>query len=482
MAKRPLTPVLLLACVLQIASPALAQQPADPLRVTFGDGFARFGLEAGVIGVVERRAFWNLARVFNPGVPYQQDQRWGEVYVKPGVTGEYRLAPGLTAYGGLSAVGGKTFGRDIFASRNQGRLLLENGYAGLRLGATGQGLHVDVSAGAQPYRVGSGMLIADGSSDGFERGALIFGPRQAWAMTALARVGYGPVFLEGFYLDPSELQSQDTGTRLAGARLEWTIGKDQFVGVAIGRVLRSTAPYAQAAAPGAFAPLTIIPDGREDLRFLNAYARVNPLPAALPGLWLAGDFAAQRNGRIDMAAWGGRAEIGYVFAAAPWRPTLSYAFQIFSGDKPGTATLERFDPLFYDGAQTGWATGTNGSFVFINSNVSAHRVALSLTITPQDILSLRYAHVRAVERDSPLQFGQATRLATTSGTPTLISGVRERHLSDDFLAEYTRVLTPNAYLTLGVGHSIPGSGLRDQARPQRLGAWTGALANLVIRH
>lgn len=461
-------------------SAASAQQlPPDPLRFEAPEGHVKLGVEAGVQVVGEIASFWNLARRFAPTARFNPDLAWGEAYLKPYVEFERRLGPGLALYGGLSAVGSLTVQRDILGIGDTGRVWIENAFGGLRLGERGRGLHVDISAGAQPYVVGSGMLIGDGGADGFERGALIFGPRRAWAMTAVARVGYGPLSVEGFYLDANELRSSDTKTRIAGAKADWTIGPNQFVGIAWGQALASTAPYAQAV-PGA--PPAIINGGRDGLQFVNAYARFSPLPAALPGLWVSGDLAIQRNDRIRLSAWGARGEIGYLFADLPWRPALSYGFQTFSGDKPGTGRLERFDPLFYDGGQTAWATGTNGSFVFINSNVNAHRFSASFTITPQDLLTFRYAHVRANVLNSPIQFGQGTRLVMQGLTPALSSGVPKAHLSDDFLVEYTRVLTPNAFLTLGVGYSIPGSGLRAAARPQKLDAWTGGFANLVVRY
>jgi hypothetical protein len=174
-------------------------------------------------------------------------------------------------------------------------------------------------------------------------------------------------------------------------------------------------------------------------------------------------------------------EIGYAFTTLPFAPTLSYTFQTFSGDDPNTARLERFDPLFYDGSPTGWATGYNGSFVFINSNVNAHRVTLAMYLTQRDILTLRYAHVRANELNSPIQFGQGTRLTVVGGAPGLIAGVSKAHLSDDFLVEYTRVLTQNAFLTFGVGYSEPGAGQRALA-PGRIKGWTGGFANLVVKY
>lgn len=274
-------------------------------------------------------------------------------------------------------------------------------------------------------------------------------------------------------------RSSDTKTRIAGAKADWMIGPNQFVGAAWGQVLGSTAPYAQAL-PGS--PPAIIADGRDGLQFFNAYARVNPLPVMLPALWISGDLAIQRNDRIRMSAWGARGEVGYLFADLPWRPSLSYGFQTFSGDKPGTARLERFDPLFYDGGQAAWASGTNGSFVFINSNVNAHRFSAAFTITPQDLLTFRYAHVRANVLNSPIQFGQGTRFAISGGSPGLVAGVPKAHLSDDFLIEYTRVLSANAFLTLGVGYSIPGAGLKAAAQPQKLDNWTGGFANFVVRY
>lgn len=483
--RQPVLKALLLLAAATVGSPAPPAQaqtpPADPLRIAIEDGFIKFGLEAGMLGAWQHRAFWDLSRRFAPTSPFDPTLAWAEGYVKPSVVFERRLSAQVVGYGGLSVVASGTAPRDFFASGNSGRILLEDAFAGLRFGTPGRGFYADVSAGAQPYRIGSGMLIADGGADGFERGAVVSGPRRAWAMTALAKVGYGPVSIEAFYLDPNELASSDTRTRIAGGKAEWTLGPTDFVGVAYGEVLGSTAPYPQVP-PGGLGPPVIIPDARRGLQFVNTYLRFNPLGSLAPGFWVAGDIAFQRNERIRLTAWAGRVEVGRTFAELPFRPTFSYAFQTFSGDKPGTTALERFDPLFYDGGQNAWASGSNGSLVFINSNINAHRFSAVFTVTPQDILTLRYTHIRANELNSPIQFGQGTRITASGGSPGLIAGVPSPHLSDDFIVEYTRVLTPNAFLTIGVAHSIPGSGLRAAAAPTRLGGWSGGFANLVIKY
>ena len=62
------------------------------------------------------------------------------------------------------------------------------------------------------------MLIANGATSGFERGALKFGPRKAWEMAAIGRLSYGNFTGTAFYLDPNELPSTDGNNELAGLR------------------------------------------------------------------------------------------------------------------------------------------------------------------------------------------------------------------------------------------------------------------------
>lgn len=181
-----------------------------------------------------------------------------------------------------------------------------------------------------------------------------------------------------------------------------------------------------------------------------------------------------------MRAYGGRTQVGYRFTDLPWKPVLTYTYQTFSGDDPNTTRQERFDPLYYDGSPSTWATGLKAAMVFINSNVQSHGIALKLSPSPEDTLTLRYAHVRANELRSPVQFGQATRLTfADSNLGTVIAGVTDAHLSEDMFIEYSRILNPNTYLTAGVSLSFPGQGIRAAA-PGRTGLWSGGFVNLVV--
>lgn len=452
----------------------------DPLRWQRGPVSVKLGLEAGAQIVWEKDPFWSLSDTFAPAAEFEAERHWWEAYVKPGLRIDYALRPGAALYGGVSGIGSYTWREDVFLEGNTGRFLLEDYYGGLKLSDEVSGSAIDLSAGAQQYKIGSGMIISSGGGNGFERGAMIFGPRKAWEMTGLLRAAAQDLSFDAFYLDANELDSNDTKTELAGAKLELALGKNEMIGVAAGKVLSSEAPYVQAA-PGGNGVPSILLGGREDLEFVYGYSRFNPLGANLHGFWIGAEGVYERNDRIDMKAWAGRIEVGNAFVSLPWSPVLSYSYQTFSGDDPDTETVERFDPLFYDGAHGTWATGGNASLTLINTNINAHRLSLVLNVTPQDILTFRYWHIRANETGSPLQFGQATRLVFNNGVPTLATGVPDAHLSDDFLAEYTRIVSQNVFATAGFAASFPGAGI-EQITNGAAGDWFGAYANVVVMY
>ena len=181
-----------------------------------------------------------------------------------------------------------------------------------------------------------------------------------------------------------------------------------------------------------------------------------------------------------MEAWGGRGQVAYTFADAMWAPRLMYTFQSFSGDDPNTKKQERFDPLFFEGSPSSWATGSKSAMTFINSNVDAHQLELSVRPSVQDTITLRYAHIRANELRSPVQFGQATRFEIAGGD-NIVAGVTDAHLADDVFLEYSRIINRNTYLTAGVSASVPGKGL-ELAAARDLPVWWGGFVNVVINY
>jgi len=470
----------LLAGTILSPQAASAQDKKDPMLFYDRNGLTIRGhLQVGINAVAEDNLFWNIPDTLAPGASYDTSQQWLEGYVKPGVSFNWDMNGRTALYGKVSGVASGTLGIDAFAAGNTGAITLEEGYLGLRT-RFDQGLELDVSVGPREFKAGTGMLIANGGSSGAERGALKLGPRKAWESAALATMRLGGFTGTAFYLDANEQPKSDSGTTIVGADLRYDWDKQYFVGGTFGHVLESGAPYPKAAPGGIGVPM-VIPGAREGLNFVSLYGRANPFQDRFDGFFVAGDFAYEWNERIDMAAWAGRVQVGYTFQEHSWAPTITYGFQTFSGDDPATARQERFDPLYWEGNPNSWSTGTKSSMVFLNSNVNAHQLSLRITPTPVDTLTLRYTHIRANKLLSPIQFGQGTRVDLTDGVPNPIAGVTSKHLADDVFLEYSRVLSPNLFLTAGVSVSFPGKGIAS-ITAGKTPPWTGAFVNLVANY
>lgn len=436
-----------------------------------------FGFQGGVNLVSERDLYWRLSDTFASDTGFDPDASWLEWYLKPHASLELPVGE-WTLFSRLSLVASGSRGTDAYAARNESDVGLEEAHLGLRR-VFRPGRALELSYGPRELKLGTGMLVSNGGSNGFERGALKLGPRKAWDLAAIARLELDGHVLTGFHLSPNELESADNGNRLAGLDWRWTLAEGGYLGVTAAKVTRSRSPYPQASPPGS--PPSVLPGGRDGLQFIDAYARSPARGVGEARLAFTGELALQRNGRIDLQAWGGRVQAELDFPERRWSPRLTLGLQAFSGDDPGTARLERFDPLLYEGSPSAWATGSKSAMVFINSNLRALNLSLRLSPTPRDTFTLRYAHVRADQLGSPLQFGQATRLDFANGSSSVVTGVTRAHLSDDLFIEYLRIANRNVYLGAGVSVSVPGKGIRAVA-PGRTPAWTGAYANLVVNY
>ncbi len=436
-------------------------------------GHLQFGLNM----VSERNLFWNFADTVAPGSGFDADADWLELYTKPGLSVENILGGGQVLYGKGSVVASYTFGTDAYDFGRTGRVTLEEAYIGL---LTRGDWALDVSLGPRELKLGTGMLIANGGASGFERGALKFGPRKAWKRAVIGRASAGHVTGTVFYIAPNERPAADGQNTLAGLDLRHEDLAGGFLGMTYAKVLKSTSASIQAA-PGGVGPPTILPGAREGIQVFNLYVQTPPFGGALKDWVFTTDLAYQRNDKNRLRAWAGRAQAGYTFRGLPWSPTLTYTHQTFSGDNPHTTAIERFDPLYYEGSPSAWATGSKSSMVFINSNVNSHGLTLRVQPTPVDTLTLRYAHIRANELRSPIQFGQATRLDTAGSTANVIAGVTDPRLSDDLFLEYSRIINRNTYLTAGISVSFPGKGIRNVVAGP-VPKWTGGFINVVFNH
>ena len=463
------------ALLLSVCPVTGAAQERDPMQIYDADGLkVRGHLQFGLNAVSERNLFWDLASATAPTSGFDPDTEWLEGYIKPGLSFDYQLDTGAVLYGKLSAVSSYTWGTDAFDTGDTGATTLEEAYLAIR-GDFGTGLSYDLSLGPRELKLGTGMMISNGATSGFERGALKFGPRKAWEMAAIGKLSSGNVTGTAFYLDPNELPSTDGGNELAGFDIRYDDPNGGFLGATYANVLESGSAYPQAAPGGIGAP-SVISGARDGTNALSIYAKSNPFEGPLENWSFTGDFAYEWNDGIDLEAYAGRVTASYAFATVAWSPTFTLGYQTFSGDDPNTTKLERFDPLYYEGSPSAWATGSKSASTFINSNVNALSATLRVKPTQRDTFTLRYAHIRANELNSPVQFGQATRVDIDGN---VVSGVTDAHLADDVFLEYSRVINRNTFLTAGISASFPGSGINNVVSGDAP-TWTGGFINVVV--
>lgn len=429
--------------------------------------------------VAEDNLFWDLPDGAAPSADYDGSRQWLEWFVAPSLSLQVPQAGGWQIQGRASLLASGTLGSDAFAQGDTARLDFEDAWVAFERSLADQAATLRLSAGAQPLRLADGMLISNGGANGFERGALKLGPRKAWRDSLVIALTGPESSLRAFALSPNEQDSNRTGTRLWGLDADTWFSDSLAVGATWIGVARSRAPYPQAA-PGGIGPPAFIENGRDGLRVLHGWAAWYSAGREAPGYFARLDAAGQRHGRIDLRSWAGRVRAGRSWDGPAGRWSATYAWQAFSGDDPNTARLERFDPLYYDGSPAAWASGSKSAMLFINSNVSAHSLALSLAQSNGRQITLRYARVSARELRSPIQFGQATRFDSDDGS-TLVAGVTDAHLSDDLFLEFNLPLSQRLFLSSGASLSAPGRGIR-RVFPSSDPLWSGAYVTLFFAY
>lgn len=446
----------------------------SPLLFVDTDTITIQGRAEAMFGAISSSGSWfNL--LARPLPSYDPNRRWAEGWFAPGVDITLYPSDRVEIYGGLSLGLSGTWGSDLYAQTNQGAVLFENAFFGVRTSNPKTSWNIDISTGQQKYTVGTGMLLSQGAGNGFERGANLMGPRTAWSNASIARFTYNGLKIEGFYLDPNEVKALDTNTKLAGGVIEYRWNDKSFVGLSYIRVLESTQAY-----PIGTFPFFIL-NGRDGLEALQGYAKIDGTPIGLPDAWLRGEFALERNSRIDMKAYAYYAEAGYRFATLRFLPTLSYSYATFSGDDPNTPQYERFDPLFYGfygNDQNNWSFGLNSAYAFKNANVNFNRVTLQLTTSERDALTFQYIHTRANEL-AGLVLGPITQVPLLAGLNLSNIRLADRHLADEIYGNWTHTFKPNVQATVWTSIAFPGAGLRSLPNAQTE-PWINAGVTLLM--
>jgi hypothetical protein len=292
---------------------------------------------------------------------------WTEGSVKPSIGGEYTTDSSAQIYGKVSVVGERTYGSaPSLVGGDATSFKEEDIYLGWRSGNTigGEENVLDLTLGRTQYKLGHGMLLWDGASEGGSYGGYWTNARKAFEFAAIGRFTPGNNTFEAFYLDKDELPDSDSETEIAGFNYEYAIGEDTTLGATY---------LALSADPN-------VALERDGMDVYNLRAFTAPF-ASLKALSFELEYAKEDNGEVlDSTAWNALA--AYQFESS-WAPKLSYRYAYFEGDDPDTATNEGFDGLltgFYDWG-TWWQGEIGGEYFLSNSNLISHQVRVHTSPT-----------------------------------------------------------------------------------------------------
>ena len=295
----------------------------DPLALINSDNVRLKASISSFAGTIGYSGTWFGLAEPVLGTRFDMNRRWAEGWVQPGLELSIKPASTLEVYGGLSLGLSGTLGRDPYDYRNRGAAWPETAFVGVRTTRGDSELNFDLSIGQQPYTVGTGMLLTQGAGNGLERGALLIAPRVSWGNAAIARMSLRGWNAEAFYLDPNEVPSENTGTKLAGALIERKWAEQSRIGAAFISVIASSAPYPIARLP------FVIDDARRNLQTWHAWSRVDAAAIGLPNTWVRLEGAIQSNARLPLKSRAAYAELGPLLSGLELRSVVILRIRIF---------------------------------------------------------------------------------------------------------------------------------------------------------
>lgn len=365
---------------------------------------------------------------------------WTEGYIEPGLSAMFQLgdAP-VWAYAAFTYMTTLSRGQDIFRNDSRSYGAVEKGYGGLLYVDPDSGDTLNVSVGRQNFTLNDGFLVnlVRGSSNAGARGATYLGPRLANDFSAIADARFGPWRLKAFYIDPNELEFLESRTTFAGANVGYDVSKDLSLDTTAMAIPQSKSTFSN--------PFGLrLP--KEGLVTIAGHAKQRNA-FGVNGVWLEGEFAHQTHPDYAMSAWAGYALAGYRFANAPWTPSISYRYALFSGDDPLTRRYERFDSLLSTGLGI-WLQGISFGKLTSNSNLETHRIQFNVAPIAPLNLTFDWHLLRAPE------------LENRGGNPAL-QPLASRNLGQEFTLSARWAINRNLYLQAIASHARPGSALKQ---------------------
>lgn len=376
----------------------------------FGSACAQYELYDGEYGQLSTGLHIQMAslaeinnRAGNAWARKHLSNLYWEHTIEPNLKGFINLPSGSQLYSGLSVIYSAMLGHDPSGNTFRGLprvsqerrdfqpypdykdwIMFEEQYIGWRSGTLFENLDkdaIDLSAGSQDYKLGSGLLLANGTDDGGFHGSYWIGSRTAFINTMIARINTNGFKLEGFYLE-NRPRNPDNRKKYTGMNIEYN-HKD---------VANFAFSYINDHDFGG--PLTArtdVYDFRLDFK---------PLPAWLPGLSISTEYVHQLNNKLtdsdptrptlywygDMGkktVSGGFGQIEYKFHDWAWQPTISYRY---------SAMQKGFDFMNF-GFRT-WGTWFQGEITgeFISDTTDLFTHLTRLVVSPRDDVTVNLLH------------------------------------------------------------------------------------------
>lgn len=384
---------------------------------------------------------------------------WLESSVEAGAYGLNAFTDRISGFAGASFIASGSWGPELFTDQTRTHLDVEDAYLGFTGNSTTEqgGLRqLSLLVGRKSFQVDSGMILRLGSANGGERAALQSNPRNAADQLLLMQLIHDEHKLELFQFNPDELEEIDSSTVIRGVNYESRIASDFRVGAMYLQVPESNFSY--------FTQTSVL--SRSGLELTDLRFAYDP-PTNRSGFYAQAELARQSHQDFDMNARAGYMEAGYRFVGLSWRPAISYRYSRFTGDKPGTSSFERWDPLFAGGAGDEWVQGLNQYKVVQTSNVIGHRIMGRLNVSPQ------------LELTPQLWFFRADNLNNLGGAQAL-SVLSSKDLGREINLTARYISTANLIFVFSAAYTQPGKAIRD-ALSDDYSDWISASALVVAR-
>jgi len=290
---------------------------------------------------------------------------WTEVAFELGFSGETPLGGGAL-FSEVTGIYTQTWGDDAsgltVGLSSTHEFDLEQAHLGWRSGNTFESLDKDaltIRYGHFDYLVGSGILLADGNSDGGERGGWWLGARRTFRNSFLATLESGEWKAEGFYLENK-------------ARFDGVEGHGYGANFEYG--------FVEAGLNTGLLYIKIPNQTQSDGDFIGHHSwALRADWASTPELSFSGEYIYQsRYSGTHPKGWFLKG--AYRWNDTGWTPELSYRYAHFDGDDLSTNANEEFATIAYGFTDYGtWYQGEiTGNYPLGNNNLKSHMVRLQL--------------------------------------------------------------------------------------------------------